>query len=238
MLLTVFAALQIGRSLLAAMGRGCLACVLTRGRWFSESALMICFSQCETVFCTLQFPGKVSQCRYSFFSPLPFPAIASFCGYRVFQFIGISTKKKKWIIWESGGQSVPFVCVCMHEHVCVCMWGRDSKSEIFSFSAADLCIYYSAIYGLIYNKNIRCIFSEIITFPFWKHANDLNCVLLDNENDNCKKLVKYIHGIEKVWCFISYNALAFILLQTDQDLDSGNVDLEKWTILVQICPPF
>lgn len=51
--------------------------------------------------------------------------------------------------------------------------------------------------------------------PFWKHDNDLNYVLLDNENDNCKKLVKYFHDIEKVWCLISYNALAFILLQTD-----------------------
>lgn len=126
MLLTVFAALQIGRRLLAAMGRGCLACVLTSGRWFSESALMICFSQCETVFCTLEFPGTVSQCRYSLlFSRLPFPAIVSFCGSRVFQFIGISAKKKKKKNHLGSWRPSLSFCVCMHECVCVCMWGRD-----------------------------------------------------------------------------------------------------------------
>lgn len=50
----------------------------------------------------------------------------------------------------------------------------------------------------MYNKNIRHIFSDIMALPFWKHDNDLNYVLLDNENDNCKKLVKYFHDIEKV----------------------------------------
>lgn len=92
-----------------------------------------------------------------------------------------------------------FLCVsvCMSMSLCVCE-EETVKERYYPFPLQFLCIYYSAICGLMCNKNTGCIFSEIIALPFWKHANDLNCVLLDNETNNCKKLVKYIHDIEKV----------------------------------------
>lgn len=149
MLLTVFAALQIGRRLLAATGRGYLACVLTSGRWFTKSALMICFSQCETVFCALEFPGMVSQRRYFSFHLSLFLLLRPFVVVGGFGLLAFRPQNV-WTIWEAGGQKLPLVYVYVCE--CVCLCGAERRRERGRerdsfFTIAALCIQCLATCG-------------------------------------------------------------------------------------------